>query len=57
VALRLLNRTMSAEHTTALAAFFGRTPGSRLRASDPAAGWQFPHLVALLLNSPSFALR
>jgi uncharacterized protein (DUF1800 family) len=57
VSLRLLNRTMSAEHTTALAAFYGKAPGSRLRSSDAAVGWQFPHLVALLLNSPSFALR
>ena len=57
VARRLLHRTLPAPQTAALAAFYGRTPGARLRSSDAAAGWAFPYLVALLLNSPSFALR
>ncbi|MEV4707283.1 DUF1800 domain-containing protein [Actinoplanes sp. NPDC049316] len=57
VATRLLGRTPAAEHTTALAAFYGKKPASPLKASDAAAGWAFPYLPALLLNSPYFALR
>jgi hypothetical protein len=57
LAERLLGRRLSAEHTEAVAAFFGRTTGGRLRSGDKAVGWAFPYLVALLLNSPSFALR
>jgi uncharacterized protein (DUF1800 family) len=57
LAERLLGRRLSAEHTEAVAAFYGRTAGSRLRSGDKAVGWAFPYLVALLLNSPSFALR
>jgi hypothetical protein len=54
---RLLGRRLSAEHTEAVAAFYGKTAGARLRSGDRAVGWAFPYLVALLLNSPSFALR
>ncbi len=57
VARRLLNRTLPAPQTAALAAFYGKTPATRLKSRDSAAGWEFPYLVALLLNSPSFALR
>jgi len=57
VATRLVGRKVSAEHTEALAAFYGKTPASPLRAGDAAAGWAFPYLPALLLNSPYFALR
>jgi uncharacterized protein (DUF1800 family) len=57
LAERLLGRRLSAEHTEAVAAFWGKTSGSRLRSGDRAVGWAFPYLVALLLNSPSFALR
>jgi uncharacterized protein (DUF1800 family) len=57
VATRLVGRAPSAEHATALAGFFGRTPASTLKAGDAAVGWKFPYLLALLLNSPYFALR
>ena len=45
------------EFSAALAAFYGKTPASPLKAGDAAAGWAFPYLPALLLNSPYFALR
>ncbi|UQU65917.1 DUF1800 domain-containing protein [Couchioplanes caeruleus] len=57
VATRLLGRTPSAVHTAALAAFYGEKPVSPLKAGDAAAGWAFPYLPALLLDSPYFALR
>ncbi|WP_307831153.1 DUF1800 domain-containing protein [Nucisporomicrobium flavum] len=57
VATRLLGRTLSAAHTAALTAFYGKKPASPLKAGDAAAGWAFPYLPALLLDSPYFALR
>jgi uncharacterized protein (DUF1800 family) len=57
VATRVVGRTLAPAHTAALAAFYGKTPAAALRANDAAAGWAFPYLVALLLNSPYFALR
>ena len=57
VATRLLGRTVSDEHRTALAAFYGKTPQSVLKAKDAAVTWEFPYLLALLLNSPYFSLR
>jgi hypothetical protein len=57
VATRLVGRTLAPAHTTAIAAYYGKTPASALKASDAAVGWAFPYLVALLLNSPYFALR
>ncbi|BCJ54327.1 hypothetical protein Asp14428_58020 [Actinoplanes sp. NBRC 14428] len=57
VANRLLGRGVAPEHSAALAGFFGKTPESRLKPRDAVADWQFPYLVALLLNSPYFALR
>jgi hypothetical protein len=57
VATRLVGRTLAPAHTTAIAAFYGKTPAAALRASDAAVGWAFPYLAALLLNSPYFALR
>ncbi|MEU4559712.1 DUF1800 domain-containing protein [Actinoplanes sp. NPDC023936] len=55
--VRLLGMAPPAAHVTALAEFYGRTPASPLKAGDPAAGWMFPYLMAMLLNSPTFALR
>ncbi|MEU4687564.1 DUF1800 domain-containing protein [Actinoplanes sp. NPDC023714] len=55
--VRLLGTAPPAKHVTALAEFYGKTPASPLKATDPAAGWMFPYLMGLLLNSPSFALR
>jgi hypothetical protein len=57
VAMRLFGRTLKEEHTAALTAYFGKTPTSALKSSDGAAGWAFPYLVALMLNSPYFAVR
>jgi uncharacterized protein (DUF1800 family) len=57
VATRLLGRTLAADHTRALAAFYGKTPAGRFTSKDPAASWMFPYLMAMVLNSPSFALR
>ncbi|MEV4641518.1 DUF1800 domain-containing protein [Actinoplanes sp. NPDC049548] len=57
LATRLVGRTLAPQHTAALTAFFGKTPASPLKAGDGAAGWLFPYLVALVLDSPYFALR
>jgi len=57
LARRLFGRTLPAAHRSALAAYFGKTVGTALRPSDPAAGWRLPQLVALMLNSPYFAVR
>ena len=57
VATRLLGRPPDARQRTALAAFYGKTPATRLKATDPAVGYLFPYLMAMLLNAPSFSLR
>ncbi|GAA2530285.1 DUF1800 domain-containing protein [Pilimelia columellifera] len=54
---RLLGVVVAERHRTALAAFYGKTPGSALRATDAAATWAFPYLVALILDSPYFQAR
>ncbi|MEU4162789.1 DUF1800 domain-containing protein [Actinoplanes sp. NPDC026670] len=54
---RLLGIAPAAAQTAALAEFYGKTPASPLKANDPAAGWMYPYLMGMLLNSPSFALR
>jgi uncharacterized protein (DUF1800 family) len=56
-ARRLLGVTLGAGQTAALAAFYGKTPASRLRSDDPVVGWMYPYLMGMLLNSPNFALR
>ncbi len=57
LAQRLFGRTLRAEHTAALTAFYGKTPATALKARDGAVGWALPYLVALMLNSPYFAVR
>jgi uncharacterized protein (DUF1800 family) len=57
LAKRLFGRTLAAEHTAALTAFYGRTPASALKSSDGAVGWALPYLVAMMLNSPYFGIR
>jgi uncharacterized protein (DUF1800 family) len=42
---------------TALAQFFGKQPASTLKATDAAANGRYPHLVALVLDSPMFQVR
>ena len=53
----VVGRTLQPQHTAALAAFYGKTPASPLKANDGVTGWLFPYLVALVLDSPYFALR
>ncbi|MGW4944795.1 DUF1800 domain-containing protein [Actinoplanes sp. NPDC004185] len=57
LARRLFGRTLPAADTTALAGYFAKIPASPLKPADSAAGWRFPQLVALMLNSPYFAVR
>jgi hypothetical protein len=57
LARRLFGRTLPAADTTALAGYFAKTPASALKPADSAVGWRFPQLVALMLNSPYFAVR
>ncbi|SDT76900.1 DUF1800 domain-containing protein [Actinoplanes derwentensis] len=56
-ATRLTGIAPTAKQIDALADFYGKTPASPLKAGDPAAGWMYPYLMGMLLNSPSFALR
>ncbi|GAA2889562.1 hypothetical protein Acy02nite_58120 [Actinoplanes cyaneus] len=56
-ARRLLGVTLGGEQTAALASFYGKTPASPLKYNDPAVGWMYPYLMAMLLNAPNFALR
>jgi uncharacterized protein (DUF1800 family) len=57
VSNRLLQMTLPGAQREALAGFFGKTPASPVKAKDPAIDWMFPYLMAMLLNSPTFALR
>ncbi|WP_433305472.1 DUF1800 domain-containing protein [Actinoplanes sp. CA-030573] len=57
VSTRLLQTTLPGPQRDALAGFFGKTPASPVKAKDPAVDWMFPYLMAMLLNSPTFALR
>lgn len=45
------------EHTAALTQFFGKKPIDPLKAKDQAVNGKFPHLVALVLDSPMFQVR
>jgi uncharacterized protein (DUF1800 family) len=45
------------EHTAALTQFFGKKPIDLLKAKDQAVTGKFPHLVALVLDSPMFQVR
>jgi uncharacterized protein (DUF1800 family) len=56
-AVRLLGIAPTAKQIAVLADFYGRTPAAPLRSNDPVAGWMYPYLMGMLLNSPSFALR
>ena len=57
VSNRLLQMTLPDAQRVALAGFFGKTPAGPVGAKDPAIDWMFPYLMAMLLNSPTFALR
>jgi uncharacterized protein (DUF1800 family) len=54
---RLLQMTLPDAQREALAGFFGKATASPVKAKDPAIDWMFPYLMAMLLNSPTFALR
>ncbi|MCW2569826.1 MAG: hypothetical protein JWN54_3923, partial [Mycobacterium sp.] len=57
LAVRLLGLRLRPAHTAAITGFLGKTPTSALRATDAAAGWRFPYVVALVLDSPYFSFR
>jgi uncharacterized protein (DUF1800 family) len=57
LALRLVGTKLSAAHTAALAAYFGKSAGTALKSTDPALNANFPYLVALILDSPYFLVR
>ncbi|WP_250027563.1 DUF1800 domain-containing protein [Paractinoplanes maris] len=57
VSRRLIGGTLPRSSVEALARFFDKTASAPLKPTDPAVGWKFPYLMAMLLNSPSFALR
>jgi uncharacterized protein (DUF1800 family) len=57
VAKRLVGRTLKAAHSRALADFYGKSPASTLHSGDPVLSYTFPHLVAMILNSPYYAVR
>lgn len=53
----LIGTVPKPEHTAALAQFFGKKPIDPLKAKDQAVTGKFPHLVALVLDSPMFQVR
>ncbi|WP_250002038.1 DUF1800 domain-containing protein [Actinoplanes sp. M2I2] len=57
VSRRLIGGPLPRSSVEALSRFFDKTASAPLKPTDPAAGWKFPYLMAMLLNSPSFALR
>jgi uncharacterized protein (DUF1800 family) len=57
LATRLVGAPLSAPHRAALTAFSGKQPASPLKATDSAVKGNFPYLVALILDSPYFAVR
>jgi uncharacterized protein (DUF1800 family) len=57
LAVRLLGITLRPAHTAAITEFLGKRPTSPLRSTDPAVDWQFPYVVALVLDSPYFSFR
>ncbi|MBM6403790.1 DUF1800 family protein [Phycicoccus sp. CSK15P-2] len=57
LATRLVGAPLPAAKRDAVCAFVERTAASPLKASDPAASWRLPYLVALVLDTPEFATR
>ena len=53
----LIGTAPKPEHTAALTQFFGKKPIDPLKAKDQAVTGKFPHLVALVLDSPMFQVR
>jgi uncharacterized protein (DUF1800 family) len=56
LAARLLV-TLSTAQRDAVCRFLEHAPTDTLRADAPALGWRLPYVVALLLDSPTFATR
>ena len=54
---RVLFEAVPAHVRTAVCAFLDGTPATVLRADSAAVGWRLPYLVALLLDSPTHAIR
>jgi uncharacterized protein (DUF1800 family) len=57
LAHRLLQRGLPDAQQVAVCDFLGVSPATALRADSAAIGWRLPYVVALLLDSPLFALR
>jgi uncharacterized protein (DUF1800 family) len=53
----LIGTAPKPEHTAALTQFFAKKPIDPLKAKDQAVTGKFPHLVALVLDSPMFQVR
>jgi uncharacterized protein (DUF1800 family) len=57
LAARLLLPALTAGQKDAVCAFVDATPAKVLKSTDAALGWRLPYVVALLLDSPNFAIR
>lgn len=57
LAARLLLGPLPAAKRDAVCAFLDKTAAASLKSTDAAVGWRLPYVVALVLDSPEFALR
>ena len=57
LAVRLAGAKLPAAHTAAVLSVAGKVPTSPLTAKDKSLAGAAPYLIALVLDSPSFALR
>ncbi|MEU4237025.1 DUF1800 domain-containing protein [Actinoplanes sp. NPDC026619] len=57
LATRLTGTKLPATHTAAVLSVAGKLPTSPLTSSDKSLAGNFPYLVALVLDSPTFQLR
>ncbi|WP_328476482.1 DUF1800 domain-containing protein [Actinoplanes sp. NBC_00393] len=57
LAVRLTGNKLPANHTAAVLSVAGKVPTSPLTAKDKSLAGAAPYLIALVLDSPSFALR
>ena len=57
LAARLLLPALTTAQKDAVCAFVDATPAKALKSTDAALGWRLPYVVALLLDSPNFAIR
>ena len=54
---RLLHQPVTAAELAPVLGFLDRRASDPLRAKDPAVTWRLPYVVALILDSPRFAVR